>query len=318
MNTPLVTVICLCYNHERFVREALDSVFNQTYSNIQVIVVDDASTDGSKEEIKKTIENYSDPLFLPLDKNVGNCKAFNRGLSHATGKYIIDFATDDVMIPDRIEKQVASFEALDPDYGILFSDSIYIDEQGEFLFNHTESLLQKGMIKTVPEDDVFKDVLERYFISSPSMMIRTEVLRLMNGYDEGLVYEDFDLWIRASRNYKFAYLNERLTKVRKSKTSMSAGWYKKGDRQLLSTYKVCVKAKQMIRSESERLALIHRLRYELRQTVFSENKIEADLYFNLLKELTNLTVIDQLLFRINRLSLPVSILRNTYYKLRYR
>ena len=88
------------------------SVFQQTYSNIQVIIVDDCSTDGSVSIIKKIISRYSHQIqFVALKQNVGNCKAFNQGLALATGEFVIDFSTDDLMLPDRIEKQVEFFNS---------------------------------------------------------------------------------------------------------------------------------------------------------------------------------------------------------------
>jgi len=277
--------------------------------------VDDASTDESVKEIQAILPD--DILFIPLENNLGNCKAFNKALPSVKGKYLIDFATDDVMIFDRIEKQVNQFELLDQEYGIVFSDSVYIDPEGKFLRNHTEYLLEKKMIDYVPQGDVFADVLKRYFISSPGMMIRTEVLIAMNGYDEDLVYEDFDLWVRAARNYKFAYLDDKLTKVRKTSASMSAGWYTKGDKQLFSTYKVCLKSKQMLRTEKEHKALTQRVRYELKQTVSSENRREAKLFYELLGGLTEYSFTDKLLIGANQIHLPLARLRKFYHWLRY-
>ncbi len=117
MEKPLVSVICLCYNHRRFVREAVESVLNQSYKNIQVIVADDASTDNSVEEIQSLKAPYPSIELLLLPKNLGNCKAFNEALKLAKGEFVIDFATDDVMMPDRIEKQVAFFGRLTPTVG---------------------------------------------------------------------------------------------------------------------------------------------------------------------------------------------------------
>ena len=110
MEKPLVSVICLCYNHARFVREAVESVLNQSYKNIQVIIADDASTDNSIEEIHSLKATYAPVELLLFSKNLGNCKAFNEALKLAKGEFVIDFATDDVMMSDRIEKQVAFFE----------------------------------------------------------------------------------------------------------------------------------------------------------------------------------------------------------------
>lgn len=314
---PLITVICLCYNHARFVVEAIESVLNQSYKKIQVIVIDDASTDNSAEIIHGIVKDQADILFIPLSENVGNCKAFNTALKEAKGDFIIDFATDDVMLPDRLEKQVNLFQALDESYGVVFTDAMYIDDKGEFLSNHNESLRSKGLMVDVPQGDVYRDVLTRYFISSPTMMIKREVFDRLNGYDENLSYEDYDFWVRSARYYKYGFLDQRLTKVRKSEKSMSTGWYKKGDSQLHSTYQVCKKAILLNRDEKDNQALKHRVRYELRQSVFSDNREEAELFFNLLKELGAISLTDNLLLLTNRLNVPLSWLRRLYHRLRY-
>ncbi|HEY9044706.1 MAG TPA: glycosyltransferase [Ohtaekwangia sp.] len=316
---PLVSIICLCYNHARFVEEALQSVVDQTYSNIQIIVVDDASADDSASVIRKFIERTgrTDIYFLPMPANVGNCKAFNKGLALATGEYIIDFATDDIMVPERVEKQVEFFRRFDHSVGVIFSDAIYVTSDRKFLYNHFEDLMRKKIIKAIPEGDVFKDVLTTYFISSPTMMIRKEVLDALGGYDENLAYEDFDFWVRSSRKYRYNYTIEKLTIVRKTSSSMSAGWYKVGDPQLHSTYLVCRKAQKMVKNQAEQKALIQRVRYELRQATFSENFKEGELFYHLLKELTSLSFEDTFLYILIQIKLPLAFLREVYNKLKF-
>src|SRR6478609_11745406 len=110
MQPPLVTIICLCYNQHRFVEEAIHSILNQSYRNIQVIVVDDASTDTSAQTIRDIVIKNPEIIFIPLQENLGNCKAFNRGLAEAQGEYIIDFAADDILLPNRIALGVEHFE----------------------------------------------------------------------------------------------------------------------------------------------------------------------------------------------------------------
>jgi glycosyltransferase involved in cell wall biosynthesis len=314
---PLVSVICLCYNHEQFVREALLSVFQQSYSNLQIIIVDDASTDGSLRVIHETVGIRTDVELLALPENLGNCKAFNRGLALAKGKYVIDFATDDVMLPERIAHQVVFFESHDESWGVNFTDATYIDGEGKFIRHHFEYLFAKGLLKSIPEGDVYKDVLDTYFIPSPTMMIRKSVLDELHGYDEALAYEDFDFWVRASRNYKFSFLNERLTYIRRKHGSMSEGWYVRGDKQLYSTYLVCKKALALNKTSEENGALVRRLRYELRQSVFSENHKEGDLFFALLQDVRSVQMADRFFYAINKLRLPLSRLRRIYHQLRY-
>jgi glycosyltransferase involved in cell wall biosynthesis len=320
MQTPLVSVICLCYNHARFVAETIQSVLAQTYKNIEIIVVDDASTDNSIAVIRDVISRSgrNDIQFLPLPENIGNCAAFNQGLALAKGEYIIDLATDDYMVPERIARQVEFFLSLDESYGVVFSDAIYVNEEGEFLYNHFEELQRKRLVYTIPRGDVFKDILTTYFISSPSMMSRKKVFDALGGYDEELAYEDFDFWVRSSRRYKYNYTDEKLTVVRKSSRSMSTGWYKIGDRQLHSTYLVCRKAQKLVRTPEEKHALVSRVRYELRQSIFSENFSEGKLFFNLLKELTPLSLTDKLLSYMLILKLPLASIRSLYHRLRFR
>lgn len=314
---PLVSVVCLCYNHELFVAEAIHSVLNQTYPNIQLIVVDDCSTDGSVQVIREIVDNKPSIDFIHLKQNLGNCKAFNQAFEKVKGEYVIDFAADDVMLPNRIEKQVNHFQKLSNSFGVVFSNADYIDAYGNFLRNHSEHLLKKKRIKVVPQGWIFQPVLFRYFICSPTMMIRKKVLDDLNGYDENLAYEDFDFWVRASRTYQFAYLPEVLTQVRRNIKSMSTQWYAQGDRQLHSTYLVCQKAVGLCQTDEEKNALLMRVRYEFKQAVFSNNKMEAKLFAELEKKLAKHGLRFYLLSFLSRLPLPWAWVRNTYYQLRY-
>jgi len=314
---PLVSVICLCYNHERFVAEAIQSVIDQTYASIQLIVVDDASTDSSPAIIIDLVAKYPFIETLLLKENLGNCRAFNRGLALARGEFVIDLATDDVLMPERIAQQVDLFLSLDNSYGVVFTDATYIDEKGRFLRDHYAYLFKKGLLQAIPQGDVYSRIISRYFVCSPTMMIRKKVLDEMHGYDEALSYEDFDFWIRSARNYKYAFLDRKLTKVRRAVRSMSTGWYRQGDRQLYSTYLVCKKIAALNRSDEEHQALAVRLKYELRQSVFSENFYEADLFYSLLETIGRASAMDDLFHGLNRLKLPFSWLRRWYHKLRF-
>jgi glycosyltransferase involved in cell wall biosynthesis len=317
MNQPLVSVICLCYNHKAFLHEAIGSVVGQTYPNLQLILVDDASSDGSAGVIQELAAKYTQIQSILLPANLGNCKAFNVGLAQAKGEFIIDFATDDVMLPDRIANQVDFFFKRDFRTGVVFTDAIYIDEFSKPFRKHFDYLKEKKLIDHIPSGEVFRDVLTTYFICSPTMMIRREVLTALNGYDETLAYEDFDFWVRASRLYEFALLNEPLTLVRKSLGSMSSGWYKKGDLQLHSTYLICCKARELCRNEDDVMALRHRVLYEFRQSVFSENKVEANLFSQLLKSLGRVPKSFYAVRGASFLPLPWSWMRTVYHRIFY-
>ena len=107
---PLVTIICLSYNHEKFVIESLNSVINQNYAPIELLIVDDFSTDNSKVVIENWLVQHPQVLFIVNTTNLGNTKSFNNVLKLAKGDYIIDLAADDVLLPNGIEMQVNAFQ----------------------------------------------------------------------------------------------------------------------------------------------------------------------------------------------------------------
>jgi len=251
---PLVTVICTCYNHERFLKESLDAVFNQTYQSLEVIIVDDASKDDSRNIIESYVRERPGTITILNEYNEGICASFNKALSLAKGKYIVDLATDDVMEPDKIEKQLNCFEQLDDFYGAVFTNALHIDEQStpiEFHFTPADK---------VPQGDIYKEVIRKFFLPSASLMVKKRVLEDLGGYDETLAYEDFDFWVRSSRNYKYAYLNEPLIRHRKLKGSLSTKFSRPGEAAMLeTTYRVCQKALWLNKTKEENLALCQRL-----------------------------------------------------------
>ncbi|MDQ3394436.1 MAG: glycosyltransferase, partial [Bacteroidota bacterium] len=202
---PLVSIICLCYNHKKFVGNAIQSVLNQTYPNIELIVLDDASNDGSVDEILRTLKDYPEVKFLALKNNNGNCKAFNFALGKTKGDFIIDLAADDILLPERVATGVMTFQHHGPKWGVNFCDAAYIDEDSNFIRNHYKRERNGKLKSRVPEDDVYEEILKKYYICPPSFMARREVFDHLGGYDESLAYEDFDFFVRSSRNFKFCY-----------------------------------------------------------------------------------------------------------------
>ena len=259
MSRPVVTVICLCYNHEKFVEEAIRSVWLQTFSSIQLIIVDDASLDNSASVIKRLIKDKPEVIFIANDKNLGSCQSFNSALRHAIGDYIIDLAADDVLMPSRVTIGVETLEKAGSDFGVQFSDAEIISETGNHLYYHSE----KFPHHTIPQGDIYKNLIDRYFICSPTMMFKREALTYMGGYDEELAYEDFDLWIRSSRKFKYCYSPNVLVKRRLVSSSMSRQQFTKASKQRWSTLVVCKKVKALNKNSEEEKALQHRLRYEL-------------------------------------------------------
>ncbi len=267
VNQPLVSIICLCYRQAAFVQEALDSVWAQTYAHVELIVVDDGSSDGSAEEIQRILKAHPEVPFLALPENIGNCRAFNMGLALCRGEYVIDLAADDVLLPERVAEGVKALEEAGKEYAVHFSDVQYIDAGGKNLYTHYKRKPDGGLAEEVPCGWIYADVLERYFICTPSMMMRRAVLDELRGYDEGLVYEDFDFWVRSARYWQYCFTDKLLVKKRMVPGSWSTRQYEKGNRHLESTLRVCLKARRMNRSPREDEALAKRLSYEIRQAV---------------------------------------------------
>jgi glycosyltransferase involved in cell wall biosynthesis len=281
MSTPLVTVICLCFNQGDYVLAAIQSVMSQSYQNVQLIIIDDASTDGSVSVIEDFLNTHPEIPFIKQAENTGNCKAFNQALKFAKGEYIIDLAADDVLLPERIQQGVSTFASNDSEYGVNFSDAAYINEKSEVIKQHYDRDTSGQLISEVPQGDVFKDVVQSYFICSPTTMIKKSLFDELGGYDESLVYEDFDLWVRASRNWKFCYTDHILVHKRVLPNSHGQQQYKRGNLQMLSTYRVCVKALQLCKNRSEYKALRKRIQYELKHAIWLLKLSLSFKYFSL-------------------------------------
>ncbi|MFD2784011.1 glycosyltransferase family 2 protein [Hymenobacter rubripertinctus] len=295
---PLVTIVALCYNHARFLAVALDSIRAQTYAELEVILVDDASTDGSPVLLRRyAAENPGWQLHL-LPENVGNCRAFNVALRLAKGDFIIDFATDDVLLPERVARQVAAFAAAGPRCGMVYSDAELIDEAGRFVRPHFRRDAQGRLHPRPASGQVFADVLARYFISTPTMLMRRATLLALGGYDETLAYEDFDFWVRASRDWEFHFLDALTTQKRLHPQSMSRKGYRPHDPYLRSTIRVCHKALALCRTPTERAALAVRVRWELRLAVRHRNLPEARDLYQLLRELRAVRPLDWVLGKL--------------------
>ncbi|GAA0890410.1 hypothetical protein GCM10009122_00880 [Fulvivirga kasyanovii] len=285
MHTPLVSIICLCYNQQRFVKEAILSAFEQTYENIELIVVDDASVDNSRQIINQMVEKHPEIKYFPLPENLGHCAAFNEGLEKAGGEYIIDLAADDILYPERVEEGVKAFQSGGNTCGVNFSNAERVDESGRHISFHYPIDELGNSVVPVPEGDVFEEVIRRYFICSPTVMFRKDIIDAMGGYDASLAYEDFDLWVRTSRNYNYVYTDKVLMKKRVVSGSAGQKQFKVRSAYLHSTFKVCEKISKMIRNNSEKKALKKRIKYEITLSLRLLSFEVALKYLRLLKSL---------------------------------
>jgi glycosyltransferase involved in cell wall biosynthesis len=275
MEKPVVSVICVCYNHKRFIIQALESVLGQTYPNIELIIIDDFSSDGSRDVISDFVHKHPEMQYRFSETNLGICKAFNTGWRLSKGEYLIDLSADDILYPARIEEGLKTFEQHDHTYGINFTDAEYVDEENNFIKSHYRRDMKGRLRKKIHEGNLYPKLLSEYFICAPTMMTRRNVLEALDGYDETLTYEDFDFWIRSSKKFKYCYTDKILVKKRGVKDSLSGKQYTKNSSFLKSTLEVCKKAEILNENEEDRKALLRRIRYEFRQAMISGNKETA-------------------------------------------
>lgn len=189
---PLISVSIPVYNGERTIRETIESVLHQTIPDLELIIINDGSSDRTLE----VVSEIEDPRLRVFSyPNAGQAASRNLGLSQARGDYISFIDADDLWTPDKLEAQFNALQA-NPDAAVAYSWTDWIDESGNFL---------RPASRGTHSGDVLAILLLNDFIGSGSnALIRTEALRAVGGFDESLPpAEDWDLWLRLARRYCF-------------------------------------------------------------------------------------------------------------------
>jgi glycosyltransferase involved in cell wall biosynthesis len=183
--TPRVTVLLAVHNGEPYVRDAVESVLDQTHRDFEFVIVDDASTDGTVA----TIESFGDARIRLFrnERNLGQVPSLNRGLREARGAIVARVDADDVSRPTRLERQLAVLDA-DPRVGLVGSWMALVDER-----NRRVGALHKTLADYV--DFVYHTLIMRVYVSHPAAMYRREPVLALGCYDEATgPAEDKDLW----------------------------------------------------------------------------------------------------------------------------
>ncbi|MDI9309904.1 MAG: glycosyltransferase [Limnohabitans sp.] len=264
---PLVSVICLNYNHSKYVIECLNSVKNQSYHNVELIIIDDYSTDNSIEIINNWLEKNPNIVFLQNNTNLGNTKSFNKAAKIAKGDYLLDLAADDVLLPDCIEKQIEKFQTSGyRNLGLVYGNLENINEDGTFNSYYFEVGTNKKVLTKRKTGDIYSSIISTgKIICSPSALLRKSVFDKLGGYDKNLVYEDLDYWIRLSRDYEIDFVDHILVKKRILTNSLGTKFHQKqySKRMGESTYIIIKKALSMCKNQDEYRALLKKVHYEI-------------------------------------------------------
>ncbi|MDX6513077.1 MAG: hypothetical protein QOE36_2581 [Gaiellaceae bacterium] len=187
MSDPRVSVVLAVYNGLPHVREAIDSVLAQTFRDFELIVVDDASDDGTPD----AVSSYDDPRvrLLRNERNLNQVVSLNRGIAEARGEYIARLDHDDLCAPTRLERQVALLDSR-PDVGVVGSFVEIADLEGRRVSELSNT------VSDFP-DFVFTVLTERRLLVHPAATFRREDVLALGGYDESMRWaEDKDLWAR--------------------------------------------------------------------------------------------------------------------------
>lgn len=201
MPHPWVSVVMPAYNAGLYIDEAIRSVLSQDYANIELIVVDDGSKDGTPE----LAEQFGDRVTVIRQKNAGPAAARNRGIATARGEFIAFLDADDVWLPGKASLQVKYLQN-HPEVGVVFGDFMHWSPQADGTFLKPPALInEKSPFAVLPEHSgwIYTVLLFDNVIHIITAMIRRPVVAAMGGLDESLpTGEDYDFWLRVSRQFR--------------------------------------------------------------------------------------------------------------------
>ena len=199
MEKALVSIIIPTYNREVLIVKALESVFNQTFQDFEVLIIDDASTDNTEKVIKEM--GHPRVRYYKLDKNGGQCIARNFGAVHAKGKYLAFLDSDDEWLPEKLEKQVELMESGSDRLGAVYGFSYQKD-----VIRGETKLSDSGYFR----GDIHDEMLAGFCPPTPSLfLVKKVAYEQVRGFDESLItFVDLDIWLRMSEEYDFDFVEE--------------------------------------------------------------------------------------------------------------
>jgi glycosyltransferase involved in cell wall biosynthesis len=222
----LVSIIIAVFNQENYVVQAIDSALNQEYSNVEVVVVDDGSTDRSYKIIK---ESFGKSINLIHQKNAGPSAAFNAGIKSSKGDYICLLGGDDLCSPKRVASQLEKI--LKDNADIIFCRPDIIDQNGKKLNDNVFSNFENKYTTDPPDEnpvknsEFFKELfLYGNTLCAPSALFKKKIISKLGYFDESLIHlQDYDYWLKAlSTGIKITFSNQRLVSYRRHSNNLSS------------------------------------------------------------------------------------------------
>jgi len=219
---PKVSVIIPTYNCAKYLPEAIDSVLRQTYKEYEIIIVDDGSTDNTKEIVEDFIRRYPHiRIRYFYQENKGPAVARNEGIREARGEFIAFLDADDKCLPQRLEEEVKLLNK-DRNFGLVHSKIIGLKEEGYIIRKNNSDRREKEKFLS---GEIFKYLLLRKaHICTSTVMVKRECISKVGFFDEKLSLlgsEDRELWLRICMSYKIGYIDKPLVLYRHRKGSMT-------------------------------------------------------------------------------------------------
>jgi glycosyltransferase involved in cell wall biosynthesis len=216
MPSPAVSQIVTSHNHERFVEQCLDSIAKQTFDDLEVVIVDDCSTDGTVERIEAWLGNRAvDARLVVNERNLGLCASRNIALRQCRCELVSSVDADDYYEPDRIERQYRFWRELDSPTTVVFGNMRIVDVQGREIGVAYPSGVPPA------EGRIFDRLIAGNFMTSPTVLARRSAFEEAGGFDESLAYDDYDMWLRLADRYEFRFVPAVLVNIRQVPGSMT-------------------------------------------------------------------------------------------------
>lgn len=229
---PRVSVVVLCYRHESYIEQCLDSVVDQQGIDLQLIVMDDASGDGSVQRIQAWQRRRAADCVLTVNpSNRGMTPTLNRAMALVDGDYVAVLGGDDWMEPGRLREQVSWLASASERHIAVSGDLRRVDEQGRPVDANMSPLppgdLDRATVAPRPgswdESDQFASLLRGNWVQAPSVLMRRAALEVAGPYDESLPSEDLSMWLRLNRaGYRIGYRPGVVTNYRQHRESMTS------------------------------------------------------------------------------------------------
>lgn len=229
----LVSVVIPAYNHERYVADAIRSVIEQDYADMELVIINDGSTDETDEVIRSLVP-ACERRFVRFEyinqQNRGVAATMNRGVAWCRSEYVTSVSSDDLMLSGKVSELYRALSVAGPEVAIAYGDALFVDEEG------VQLSLDEGGNRCVDgsagfagfigfytrhRSDLRVDELFSYanlirgnFLPGMAMMWRKSCLDAVGGFVPGVVIEDWDLWLRLARRYRGVAVNKPLAKYR--------------------------------------------------------------------------------------------------------